>query len=89
VDDVLLRAPLDGEDPPAVQEFLDATEWTRTLALESIEQMNSRLAEHINAHRHNVQFQMGDSVLFPHRTSACQTVPPVLRSLHHSGLVHF
>jgi hypothetical protein len=63
MDDVLLRAPSDGEDPPAVQELLDATERARTLAREAIEQMNSRLAEHVNAHRRDVQFQIGDSVL--------------------------
>jgi hypothetical protein len=36
MDDVLLRAPPDGEDPPAVQELLDATERARTLAREAI-----------------------------------------------------
>jgi hypothetical protein len=63
MDDVLLRAPLDGEDPPAVQDLLDATERARTLASEAIEQMNSRMAAHVNAHRRGVQFQIGDSVL--------------------------
>jgi hypothetical protein len=36
-DDALLRAPPDGEDPPAVQELLDSTEQARTLAREAIE----------------------------------------------------
>jgi hypothetical protein len=63
MDDVLLRAPPDGEDPPAVQEVLDATEWALALAREAIEQMNSRLAEHVNARRSDFQFQIGDSVL--------------------------
>jgi hypothetical protein len=31
MDDVLLRAPPDGADPPAVQDLLDATERARTL----------------------------------------------------------
>jgi hypothetical protein len=63
MDDVLLRAPPDGEDPPAVQEVLDATEWARALAREAIEQMNSRLAERVNARRSDFQFQIGDLVL--------------------------
>jgi hypothetical protein len=63
MDDVLLRAPPDGEDSSAVQELLNATERPRTLAREAIEQMNSRMAEHINAHRCDVQFQIWDSVL--------------------------
>jgi hypothetical protein len=36
--------------PPAVQVFLDATERARTLAREAIEEMNSRMAEHVSAH---------------------------------------
>jgi hypothetical protein len=63
MDDVLLRAPPEGEDAPAVQELLDSTERARTLARDDIEQMNFRMAEHVNAHRHDVQFQIGDSVL--------------------------
>jgi hypothetical protein len=63
MDDVLLRAPPDGKDPSVVQELLNATERARTLAREAIEQMNSRMAEHVNAHRRDVQFQNGDSVL--------------------------
>jgi hypothetical protein len=61
--DVLLRAPPDGEDPPAVQELFDATERARTIAREAFEQMNTRMAEHVNAQRRDVQFQIGDSVL--------------------------
>jgi Chromo (CHRromatin Organisation MOdifier) domain len=63
MDDVLLRALPDGEDPPAVQELLDATERARTVARESIEQMNARMAEHVNAHRRDVQFQIWNPVL--------------------------
>jgi hypothetical protein len=63
MDDVLLRAPPDGEDPPAVQDLLDAAERARTIAREAIEQMNSRTAAHVNAHRRDAQFQIGDSVL--------------------------
>jgi hypothetical protein len=63
MDVVLLRAPPDGEDPPVVQDLLDATERARTLAREANEQMNSRMAAHVNVHRHDVQFQIGDSVL--------------------------
>jgi hypothetical protein len=61
--DVLPRAPPDGEDPPAVQELLDATERARTIAREAFEQMNTRMAEHVNAQRRDFQFQIGDSVL--------------------------
>jgi hypothetical protein len=63
MDDVLHRAPPDGEDPPAVQYVLDATERARTLAREAIQQMNSRMAAHVSAHRRDVHFQIGDSVL--------------------------
>jgi hypothetical protein len=63
MDDVLLRAPPVGEDPPAVQDLLDATERARTLAREAVKQMNSRMAGHVNAHRRHAQFQIGDSVL--------------------------
>jgi hypothetical protein len=63
MDDSLLRAPPDGEDPPAVQDLLDATERARTLALEAFEQMSSHMAAHVNAHRRDVQFHIGDSVL--------------------------
>jgi hypothetical protein len=63
MDDLLLRAPPDGEDPPAVQDLLDATERARILAREAIEQINSRMAAHVNAHRLYVQFQIGRSVL--------------------------
>jgi hypothetical protein len=58
--DVLLRAPPDGEDPPAVQDFLDATERARSIAREAIEQINSRMDAHVNAHRRYVQFEIGD-----------------------------
>jgi hypothetical protein len=54
MDDVLFRDPPDVEDPPAVQEFLGATERARTLARETIEQRNSRMAEHDNAHQRDV-----------------------------------
>jgi hypothetical protein len=50
MDNFLLRAPPDGEDPPSVQELLDATERARTLARDAIEQMNSRMADRVNAH---------------------------------------
>jgi hypothetical protein len=50
MNDFLLRAPPDGEDPPAVQELLDATERARTLARDAIEQTNSRMADHVNTH---------------------------------------
>jgi hypothetical protein len=63
IDDVLLTATPEGEDPPAVQDLLDATEWARTLAREAIEQMDSRIAALVNAHRRDVQFQIWDSVL--------------------------
>jgi hypothetical protein len=49
--DILLRAPPDGEDPPAVQELFDATERARIIAREAFEQMNTRMAEHVNAQR--------------------------------------
>jgi hypothetical protein len=60
MDYVLLRASPDGADPPAVQDLLDATERARTLAREAIAKMNSRMAEHVNAHRRDVKFQIGD-----------------------------
>jgi hypothetical protein len=63
--DVLLRAPPDGADPPRVQYLLDATERARTLAREAIAEMNSRMTEHVNAHRRDVQFKIGDSILLP------------------------
>jgi hypothetical protein len=56
MDYVLLRNTPDCEDPLAARELLDATERARTLAHESIEKMSSRMAEHINAHRRDVQF---------------------------------
>jgi hypothetical protein len=62
MDDVLLRAPPDGEDPLAVQDLLDETERARLLAREDIGQMNSRMAAHVNAHRRDVQSQIRDSV---------------------------
>jgi hypothetical protein len=61
--DDIFRASPDGEDPPAVQDLIDATERARTLAREVTEQMNSRIAEHVNAHRRDAQFQIGNSVL--------------------------
>jgi hypothetical protein len=70
MDDVLLRAPPEGEDPPAVQESIDETERDRTLARDAIEQMNSRMAEHVNAHRRDVHFQIGDSILIFHTECA-------------------
>jgi hypothetical protein len=60
MDDVLLRAPPDGEDPPAVQELLDATKRARTLTREAIEKMNPRMAGQVNAHRRDVQFRIRD-----------------------------
>jgi hypothetical protein len=60
MNDVIFRAPPDGEDPPAVQDSPDATERARTLAREAIEQMKSRMAVHFNAHRRDVQFQIAD-----------------------------
>jgi hypothetical protein len=63
MDDVLLKAPPDGEDPPAVQELLYTSERTRTLARAASEKMNYCMADHVNAHRRDVQFKVGDSVL--------------------------
>jgi hypothetical protein len=51
LDDVIFRDLTDGEDLPAVQDFLYATERARTLARETIEQRNYRMAEHVNAHQ--------------------------------------
>jgi hypothetical protein len=64
MDDVLLKAPPNGNDPPAwVQELLYATERARTLARAAIKQMKSRMAEHVNAHWRDVQFHIGDLAL--------------------------
>jgi hypothetical protein len=89
LDDVLLRAPPDGEDPPVVEYVLDATERARTLAREAIELMNSRMAEKsmLTDEKFNLRSRIRFS--FPHRTSACQKVPSLRRSLHHGGLFHF
>jgi hypothetical protein len=65
MDNVPLRAPPDGEDPTAVQEFIDATERARILIRKDIEQTNSRVAEQVNAHRRDMQFQIEDPVLLP------------------------
>jgi hypothetical protein len=89
MDDVHLRAPPDGADPPAIQDLLDATERARTLARKAIAQMNSRLAEHANAHRRDVQLQIGDSVLLPTQNLRLPVGTALLRSLRHGGLGHF
>jgi hypothetical protein len=72
MDDVHLRAPPEGEDPPAVQEILDSTERARTLARYDIEQLNfiwlrtSMLIDAMSNSRSGIPFS------FPHRISACQ-----------------
>jgi hypothetical protein len=87
MDYVLLRNTPDCEDPPAVRELLDATERARTLAHESIEKINSRMAENINAHRRDFKFQIEDSLLLSTKNIRFPVVPPVLRILHRDELV--
>jgi hypothetical protein len=84
MEDVLLRAPPDGENPPAVQELLDASERARTLAREAIEHMNSCMAENVNAHRRDVQFQIGNLVLL-----STQNLCFPVCTTRASRLVHF
>jgi hypothetical protein len=78
MDDVLLRAPPNVEDPPAIEKLLAAIEQARTLARVPIEQMNSPIffstSMPINA------ILNSRSVIWlsdPHRNSAFQVVKPV------------
>jgi hypothetical protein len=72
MDYILLGAPPDDEDPPAVQDLVDATDRARTLARETTEKMKLAWLRMSMLTDAQFNFRSGIRISFPHRTSACR-----------------